>query len=145
MLYDDIPLFFGKPTCINNRKQRQILHAAGVEFIEQDLLNYRWSTELLRQFFSGLPVAEWINKSAPQFKSGELDPSAMSPEQLLQAMVANPILIRRPLLAWRGQRWVGFDWQKLHQILPVNIEQADALLKADDDIESCARTQTAKG
>ena len=145
MLADQLLLFFGKPVCINNRKQKQILHDAGVEFNEINLLEYGWTTGLLSEFFAGLPKSEWVNKAAPDIKSGAVDFERLSNQALLQAMVANPILIRRPLLAWQGKKWVGFDWQQLCQELPVTTPASSDLVSADEDIESCPRSHAAEG
>ncbi len=129
-------VFFGKPACVNNRKQRKILKEAGADLIERDLLSYPWSESLLRQFFLDIPKDQWVNRSAPEIKSGRLNVDALSEQQLLWTMVLNPGLIRRPLIAWQEQRWVGFDWSILQAELPINAPDNRQWL--NDDLESCA-------
>lgn len=69
-----------------------------------------WTTQTLRPFFGDRPVAEWFNKTAPAVKSGEVIPEQVSPETALALMVANPLLIRRPLLQVDRDYQVGFDY-----------------------------------
>lgn len=117
-LSDSVPIFFAKPSCITNRKQKAILREAGIEFVEQNLLSYPWTEQILLKFFVGLPKSLWINKSAPKIKNGEVVPEQLTESQLLAMMVQDPVLIRRPLLCWRGQHWAGFDWPMLRKVLP---------------------------
>lgn len=135
----EIPLFFGKPGCINNRKQKAILQQAGVDFKDIDLLSFAWTESQLKSFFERYPVADWLNPSAPRVKSGELSAKSMGEKQLLEAMVKDPILIRRPLIAWQAHRWIGFDWPDLVRVLPVKTPDAQTLLQAGADIETCTR------
>jgi nitrogenase-associated protein len=60
-------------------------------------------------FFIGLPVAQWFNRSAPAVKSGEIVPEELDEPTALALMRDNPLLIRRPLLQVGDERRVGFD------------------------------------
>ena len=51
-------VFYEKPGCAGNRRQKQLLQAAGFELQVRDLLAEPWSREQLRGFFAGRPVAE---------------------------------------------------------------------------------------
>ncbi len=51
-------LFYEKPGCINNTKQKVLLKAAGHEVQAHNLLTEPWTAESLRPFFGALPVAE---------------------------------------------------------------------------------------
>lgn len=93
-------VFYGK---------RALLVAAGhaVEF--RDLLSTRWSAERLLAFLGPLPVAAWFNRQAPALKSGEVVPENLGFEAALRLLLADPLLIRRPLLEMGSERRVGFD------------------------------------
>jgi len=101
--------FLEKPGCINNTKQKAWLRERGVKVDAIDLLTYDWSKEKLLGFFGEMPVSEWFNYSAPRIKSGEVVPEQLTPEQALQAMLEEPLLIRRPLLQKGEERRVGFE------------------------------------
>jgi len=123
-------LFYEKPGCTNNARQKQILNAAGHELITRNLLVEAWTAESLRAFFSELPVSEWFNRAAPRVKSGEIIPEQLDAAAALKLMLADPLLIRRPLMECEGQRIAGFDAARVAAWL-------GAPLSADADLQTC--------
>lgn len=130
-----IVLFYEKPGCINNTKQKKLLRQAGHTVVERDLLATPWSRDGLMEFFSAMPVAEWFNSSAPRIKSGELDPHQCSPEQALELMIAEPLLIHRPLMKSGHDVMVGFDQKAVDRW--IGLES-----RTQDDVETCPRGHT---
>ncbi|MBD2577777.1 ArsC/Spx/MgsR family protein [Oscillatoria sp. FACHB-1406] len=102
-------IFYEKPGCINNTKQKALLVAAGHEVIAFSLLDRDWHPEELRPFFGSLPVREWFNPTAFAIKSGAIAPAQLDEETALALMRAEPLLIRRPLIQVGEQYRVGFD------------------------------------
>lgn len=103
-------LFFEKPGCSGNARQRSALEAAGHSLTRLNLLDTPWTREDLLKFLGNLPVNEWFNRSAPKIKRGELAPESLDAETALAALLAEPLLIRRPLMQREdGARLVGFD------------------------------------
>ena len=102
-------IFFEKPGCGNNTKQKLWLAASGHTVLAKNLLKEKWTAERLRAFFGDLPVAQWFNQSAPRIKSGEVNPAALDAETALAMMLSEPLLIRRPLMEVDGKLRVGFD------------------------------------
>lgn len=103
-------VFYEKPGCGGNAKQRALLEAAGHTLERRSLLDEPWTRDSLLAFLQPLPVAQWFNRAAPRVKSGEVVPEALSPEAALPLLLAEPLLIRRPLMQRPdGQRLVGFD------------------------------------
>jgi nitrogenase-associated protein len=127
-------IFYEKPGCANNARQKRILERAGHRLEVHSLLETHWSGENLRSYFGARPVAEWFNKAAPRIKSGEIDPSALGADAALALLVADPILIRRPLIEALGTRVVGFDQAALDAW--IGLAEGGA---ADRDLESCRR------
>lgn len=101
-------VFYEKPGCGGNAKQKAMLIAAGHELDVRDLLAEPWTAERLRAYFGDKPVADWFNPSAPRVKSGEIDPAAISAVEALRMMVAQPLLIHRPLMEANGKLGSGF-------------------------------------
>jgi nitrogenase-associated protein len=102
-------IFYGKPGCASNAKQQQWLRDAGHTVVAKDLLSTVWQAEELLKFFDGLPVSQWFNVNAPAVKYGELDPGGLTADAALALLLAEPLLIRRPLLQVGEERRVGFD------------------------------------
>ncbi len=101
--------FWWKPGCATNTRQIRLLEAAGCEVEVRDLLAEAWTPERLAGFLAGRPVARWFNPAAPAVKDGSVNPAAFSAESALARLVAEPLLIRRPLIELDGARTSGFD------------------------------------
>ncbi len=127
-------IFYEKPGCINNAKQKALLWAAGHEVIAHNLLKTPWTKASLRPFFGHRPVVDWFNKTAPQVKSGEVIPENLDRETALELMIQYPLLIRRPLIQVGDIYQVGFEHNKIDAwigLLPK---------KVVEDLETCPRS-----
>jgi len=102
-------VFYEKPGCINNTRQKRLLEQSGHNVDARSILATAWSPASLRPFFGELPVAAWFNRAAPLVKSGEVVPERVGEADALAMMCANPLLIRRPLIAVGETRAAGFD------------------------------------
>lgn len=129
--------FYEKPGCFNNARQKQILVAAGHLLIVHDLLQQPWAhnRQLLRSFFADLPISQWFNPSAPAIKNGDIDPATATETQALDWMIADPLLIRRPLLEVNGRRRVGFNVDDIDAWLGLAADKPDS----DADLETCPK------
>lgn len=116
-------VFYEKPGCGNNTKQKVWLAASGHTVLAKNLLTEKWSAERLRAFFGDLPVAKWFNPAAPKVKSGEIDPSAFDDRTALDLMLAEPLLIRRPLMEVEGVLRAGFDAREVDAWIGLNDSQ----------------------
>lgn len=125
-------LFYEKPGCANNTKQKVMLAAAGHTVWAKSILTEAWTAERLLTFFGARPVVEWFNQAAPKVKSGEVVPEQIQAEKALEMMLAEPILIRRPLIAANGRFEAGFE--------PAIIESWLGLMnKLQNNLETCAK------
>jgi nitrogenase-associated protein len=103
-------VFFEKPGCAGNARQRALLQAAGHTLIRRDLLAEPWTAEALLAYLAPLPVPAWFNRAAVRVKSGEVVPERLDAAAALAALLADPLLIRRPLMQRDdGARLVGFE------------------------------------
>jgi nitrogenase-associated protein len=102
-------VFYEKPGCSNNTRQKQLLLKSGHDVVALDIRAQGWSPDTLRPFFEGLPVAQWFNRAAPRVKSGAVVPETMGADEALAEMCLDPLLIRRPLMESGGRRMAGFD------------------------------------
>ncbi|OIR17834.1 ArsC family protein [mine drainage metagenome] len=125
-------IFYEKPGCANNTRQKVLLAAAGHTVWAKNLLAETWTAERLLTFFEKLPVAEWFNRAAPKIKSGEIIPEQLNAHTALAMMLAEPLLIRRPLIESDGRREVGFDAEVVDAWVGLN-------KKPVGDLESCTK------
>jgi nitrogenase-associated protein len=102
-------IFYEKPGCVGNARQKALLIASGHDLDVRNLLAEPWTAETLRPFFGAKPIPQWFNASAPKIKAGAIDLAALDENAALGLMIAEPILIRRPLIQSGDRREAGFD------------------------------------
>lgn len=115
-------LFYEKPGCATNAKQKTKLRNAGCMVITRSLLDHQMSHEELLSYLEERDVEAWFNPNAPAIKNGEIDPHDYSKEEALNLLFHNPILIRRPLISVEGRRMCGFDKNVIERILGTSLE-----------------------
>lgn len=130
-------VFYEKPGCANNTRQKAWLAAAGHDIESRNLLTHAWTRDELLRFFGPRPVAEWFNRAAPRVNSGEVKPDALDAAAALSLMLNDPLLIRRPLIEADGRREVGFDLALIAGWLglPETVFQSES----GRDVEGCAK------
>lgn len=127
-------IFYEKPGCINNTRQKQILQTSGHEVIACNLLTEPWTRERLEAFFQNLPVDQWFNPAAPAIKQGQITPAKLSESEALDQLLEDPLLIRRPLMISDGRYKMGFDLAEVKAW--VGLDQQDS----DLDVQTCPRS-----
>ena len=104
-----VVVFYEKPGCGGNARQKAVLEASGHAVVAKSILDTPWTRMQLRSFLESLPVAQWFNPNAPMVKSGEIVPADFDEATALGLFQADPLLLRRLLLEVDGVRRAGFD------------------------------------
>lgn len=125
-------VFYEKPGCVSNARQRALLTGLGHRLEVRDLLSEPWTPERLRPFFRDLPVPAWFNQTAPRVVTGELPVHRLDEAEALALMVAEPILVRRPLIEVDGLRACGFEPGPM-------LDSLGVVLAPGQDLQSCSR------
>ncbi len=118
-------IFYEKPGCGGNARQKAALLASGHELEVRNLLATLWTAPELRSFFGDRPVAQWFNMSSTRVKSGEIDPLRTGAAEALALMLAGPLLIRRPLLQSGTRREAGFEAELIDAWLGLSPQAVD--------------------
>jgi nitrogenase-associated protein len=126
-------IFFEKPGCGGNARQRALLTAAGHTLTRRNLLEAPWTREELLAYLGPLPVTQWFNRAAPRIKAGALVPEGLTVEAALAELLVDPLLIRRPLMQREdGARMVGFDLAEVERFVGLRGQVAGA-----SNLEGC--------
>ncbi|MFN3571434.1 MAG: arsenate reductase (glutaredoxin) [Polaromonas sp.] len=91
---------YHNPQCGTSRNTLALIRNSGAEPEVIEYLQAPPSRETLRQLISamGIPVRELIRAKEKLYAELQLDNPALTDEQLLDAMLAHPILINRPIV-----------------------------------------------
>ena len=129
-------VFYEKPGCAGNARQKAALRAAGHTLEVRDLLRTAWTPDTLLPFLQAQPVPSWFNRAAPRIRQGLLDPDTLSANEALACLLAEPLLIRRPLMQCGTRHHLGFVTEAVHAW--VGLGPSLATLPGSTGLEGCA-------
>jgi nitrogenase-associated protein len=128
--------FYTKLGCVTSAKQIDLLIQSGHEVKVCDLLAHPWTEKELTSYFGEMPVETWFNDKSPRVKSGEIAPAAYGREGALTLMLADHLLIRRPLMESGGTQLCGFDPATVHAW--VGLGESICERSSTEDYSSCS-------
>jgi len=131
-------VFYEKPGCTGNRQQQALLRGLGHRLEVRDLLSEPWTAETLWPFLADKTVPGWFNPGAPRVRSGAIDIHALDESRALALLLAEPLLICRPLLQYGEIRQSGFGAGPVLDALQVS-------LGPDGDLQSCPEAGSGTG
>jgi nitrogenase-associated protein len=130
-------VFWEKPGCMGNARQKALLAQAGHSVVPHSLPGSVWTREGLLEWLDGIPVPDWFNRGARRVKEGEVDPDSVEREEALSILAADPILIRRPLVELAGVKMVGFDLERIESITGAFPDTERIRRVRAEDLSSC--------
>lgn len=100
---------YHNPRCSKSRQTLQLLNDNQVEAEIVEYLKTPPSVAELRGILNllGLQPRELMRTKEPEYKASGADNPALSDEQLIALMVANPKLIERPIVLANGKAAIG--------------------------------------
>lgn len=131
-------VFYEKPGCLTNAKQKSLLRSHGYNLAVRNLLTESWTEASLYGFLGNKPVTDWFNPAAPMIKSGQINPHQQSEASAMALLLEDPLLIRRPLIDTRFGKTVGFDDAVILSSLGI-------YPNVDDRYQSCSKPADTSG
>lgn len=115
---DKVKVFYN-PKCSKCRLTMDILSDKGVDTSVIEYLNSPPNSAELNEVLDllGLEPRDLMRKHETAYKENNLDDPDLSREQLVQAMIDNPILIERPIIINGNKATIGRPPEKVLDIL----------------------------
>ncbi|HBC56598.1 MAG TPA: arsenate reductase (glutaredoxin) [Gammaproteobacteria bacterium] len=110
---------FHNPRCSKSRQTLALLEAEGIDFEVILYLDTPPDVNTVRHLLEKLDYTprQLMRKNESKYRELELDNDTLSEEALIQAMVAHPILIERPILVTDAKAAIGRPPEKVLEIL----------------------------
>jgi arsenate reductase len=89
----------------------------GVRVVGRDFFKEPLTADELQQLLGGRSATELFSWKSRRAKALGLQPGQASEDELIQLMLSEPFLIRRPLIVIDGELVIGFDQKRLKQVL----------------------------
>ncbi|MBT3049142.1 MAG: arsenate reductase (glutaredoxin) [gamma proteobacterium symbiont of Ctena orbiculata] len=110
---------YHNPRCSKSRQTLQLLQDKGIEADVVEYLKTPPDKATLERILAmlGLEPRELMRKKEKEYKALQLDDPQLSRDQLIEAMIANPKLIERPIVVQDGKAAIGRPPEKVLEIL----------------------------
>ena len=110
---------YHNPRCSKSRQTLQLLQENGIEPEIVLYLENTPSTDTLAKVIDtlGISVRELMRTGEAAYKENNLKDASLSDQQLLEAMIAHPKLIQRPIVLANGQARIGRPPESILEIL----------------------------
>jgi len=110
---------YHNPRCSKSRQTLALLEERGVEFTIVEYLKTPPSAEQLDAILIKLGVSprDAMRRKEVPYKDNHLDDETLSRDALIQAMVANPVLIERPIVVAGAKAALGRPPEAVLEIL----------------------------
>ena len=93
------------------------LSQAGFELVERDFFKDTFSRDELIEIIGSRNPEEFFSFRSPSFKKLGVEREDLKDDELIDLMLQEPRLIRRPLISGRGMLFVGTDKKMLREFL----------------------------
>lgn len=110
---------YGIPNCSTVKKARTWLEENGIQYTFHDYKKHGITVEKLSEWMGAHPWEKLVNRAGTTFRklSDEEKLAIVSPEAAQVLMMAQPSVIKRPIIEWNGPLVVGFDAMEYAQFL----------------------------
>lgn len=100
---------YQKPTCGTCKKEKQYLSKVRISFDEVDIVKDPPSREFLEKNVDEHHLDEYINKHSKPYKELGLAGKSFSKSELIDMMLNDPDLIKRPILVDGKKVYFGYN------------------------------------
>ncbi len=112
-------IIYHNPRCSKSRQPLQLLDEKGIEPRVVEYLNIPPSWEELKQALDllGMGPRELMRKNESVYRELGLQDESLTDDELIATMLANPILIERPIVLANGKARIGRPPEHVLEIL----------------------------
>lgn len=106
-------------SCTSCRKTDQMLKDSGVAYDRREYFKERFTADELRQLLDrhNLTVADVISTRSTPYKQHDLANRQLSDDEIIDLMVEDPRLLRRPIVISEGEVLIGHNAAKLSALI----------------------------
>jgi Spx/MgsR family transcriptional regulator len=110
--------FLQKPTCTTCRKARAYMEDRGFDLHSRNLDKERLSSDELEELIGDRDHRDFLNTRNELYRRKKMKQNPPTRAEAIRMMLAEPNLIRRPVIVAGGRVVLGFDQEKIDRLLP---------------------------
>jgi arsenate reductase/regulatory protein spx len=109
-------------SCTSCRKTEDVLKQSGIEYEKREFFKDRFTPDELRSLLNtvGLKPSDVLSTRSRVYKERNLAEADLTEDQILDLMVEEPTLLRRPIVVNGDRVIVGYNEAKLRDLIGVS-------------------------
>lgn len=106
-------------SCTSCRKTDVVLRDSGVSYDQREYFRDRFTKDELRSLLASvnLSASDVISKRSKVYKERKLEKADLSEDQLLDLMIEEPTLLRRPIVINGDKAVIGHNEKRLRSLI----------------------------
>lgn len=106
-------------SCTSCRKTDELLRESGIEYERREYFKDRFTKEELRDLFAShdLTIEDVISKRSTPYKQHDLANRDLSDDEILDLMIEDPRLLRRPIVISGDAVVIGHNASRLQELI----------------------------
>lgn len=135
-------VIYTSPGCASCRKVKAYLKEHNIRFIEKNIFNVLLNKNEVKYLLSRSDngADDIISKRSKIIQEDKIDIDAMSTDQLIDFIIKNPSILRRPIILNEDNFQIGYDSEEIDAFIPrVDLKDVVKCDKNCPNFEYCGK------
>lgn len=118
---------YTSPSCLSCRKVKKYFNKYGIKFIEKNILHTQLSKEDIFKMLANSEngFEDIISVRSKVFKDSNIDIDSMKIHDLVEFIIKNPTILKRPIIVTDNDLQVGYNDDDITLFLPEEIRDRE--------------------
>ncbi len=118
---------YTSPSCLSCRKVKKYFNKYGIKYVEKNILHTKLSKEDIFKMLANSENGfdDIISMRSKVFKDSNIDIDSMKIHDLVEFIIANPTILKRPIIVTENDLQVGYNDDDITLFLPDEIRDRE--------------------
>lgn len=123
------------PSCASCRKAKKWFDQYNIPYSEKNIFSIKLSREDIYKMLANSENGfdDIISTRSKVFKEKKLNPDAMTSQELIEFIIENPSVLKRPIIINENELQVGYNNEDITIFLPKELRYRESFISFDTD------------
>lgn len=123
------------PSCASCRKAKKWFDQYKIPYTEKNIFSIKLSKEDIYKMleYSENGFEDIISTRSKVFKEKQLEPDTMTTQELVEFIITNPSVLKRPIIIDENELQVGYNNEDITIFLPKELRKRECFYSFDKD------------